>query len=237
MMENRKQPATALSNYQDRERQNKDGSGKNTGHQYAPELSTYILMTGKIVMGVTSESGNANATLDANVQYEIHLGDFGSDVNDFNILRNHHYVYKIYISGADDIKTEVVVGTENEPGATGRVVVAEEKIFDSDCHYSTQVISFHANLIDPSQISWYVETPFNPNGAGPDEGLELSDIDYKWVEYHVNDMTGGRYSENRVEYKPRNWPGYVDLGIPISVQNIFLIFTKFLVFIKHCENP
>ena len=242
MMENRKAPyarsgGDALPspfNYSHRELEIKDGAGLNQGWRYASEYSTYIVMTGKIVMGVTSGS-NANATLDANVKYKIHLGNFASDNADFNILRNH--TYKIYINGSDDIKTEVETGTENEPGATGRVVVAEEEVFDSDCHYSTQVISFHANLIDPSQISWYVETPFNPEGAGPNDGLELSDIDYKWVEFHVNSIGGdGKYSENRVLYEPHDWERYDELGIAPGTKGHTMYVNELVEYIKHQKS-
>lgn len=243
MMENRKAPyarsGDALPspfNYAHRELEIKDGAGLNQGWRYASEYSTYIVMTGKIVMGVTSGS-NANATLDANVKYKIHLGNFASDNADFNILRNHNYTYKIYINGSDDIKTEVETGTENEPGATGRVVVAEEEVFDSDCHYSTQVISFHANLIDPSQISWYVETPFNPEGAGPNDGLELSDIDYKWVEFHVNSLGGdGKYSENRVLYEPHDWERYDELGIAPGTKGHTMYVNELVEYIKHQKS-
>ena len=243
MMENRKAPyarsGDALPspfNYSHRELEIKDGAGLNQGWRYASEYSTYIVMTGKIVMGVTSGS-NANATLDANVKYKIHLGNFASDNADFNILRNHNYTYKIYINGSDDIKTEVETGTENEPGATGRVVVAEEEVFDSDCHYSTQVISFHANLIDPSQISWYVETPFNPEGAGPNDGLELSDIDYKWVEFHVNSIGGdGKYSENRVLYEPHDWERYDELGIAPGTKGHTMYVNELVEYIKHQKS-
>ena len=124
MMENRKapygrsgDPLPSPFNYSHRELEIKDGTGLNQGWRYASEYSTYIVMTGKIVMGVTSGS-NANATLDANVKYKIHLGNFASDNADFNILRNHNYTYKIYINGSDDIKTEVETGTENA-GETG----------------------------------------------------------------------------------------------------------------------
>ena len=243
MMENRKAPyarsGDALPspfNYSHRELEIKDGAGLNQGWRYASEYSTYIVMTGKIVMGVTSGS-NANATLDANVKYKIHLGNFASDNADFNILRNHNYTYKIYINGSDDIKTEVETGTENEPGATGRVVVAEEEVFDSDCHYSTQVISFHANLIDPSQISWYVETPFNPEGAGPNDGLELSDIDYKWVEFHVNSLGGdGKYSPNRVLYEPHDWEKYDELGIAPGTKGHTMYVNELVEYIKHQKS-
>lgn len=240
MMENRKAPYARSGDtlpspftYADREREIKDGTGHNQGFRYADERSTYIVMTGKIVMGVTSGS-NTNATLDANVQYKIHLGDFSSDNADFNILRNHNYLYRIYINGSEDIKTEVLTGTENEPGATGRVVVAEEEVFDSDCHYSTQVISFHASLIDPSQISWYVETPFNPEGAGPDDGLELSDIDYRWVEFHVNDLQNdGKYSQKRVLYQPHDWERYDELGIAPGTKGHTMYVNELVEYIKH----
>jgi hypothetical protein len=243
MMENRKAPYARSGDtlpspftYADREREIKDGSGHNQGFRYADDRSTYVVMTGKIVMGVTSGS-NANATLDANVKYKIHLGNFASDNADFDVLRNHNYTYKIYVNGSDDIKTEVLLGTENEPGATGRVVVAEEDIFDSDCHYSTQVISFHAGLINPGQISWYVETPFNPEGAGPDDGLELSDIDYKWVEFHVNSMGGdGKYSEKRVRYEPHDWEKYDELGIAPGTKGHTMYVNELVEYLKHQKS-
>ena len=218
MMENRKSPLTPPGGwtgdtYKYREMQDKDPvDGSNGGFTYADPLSTYVIITGKIVMGTTVGT-NTNATLDANLRYKIHLGDFSSSNGDFNTLRNHSYVYNIYIRSAEDIKTEVESGntpTEDEPGATGRVVVAQEEVFNSDCHYSTHVISFHAKYMDAGNISWYVETPFNPEGIGPDDGVDLTQIDYKWVEFHVNakDGSGNYFSQQRVAYKPHNWPGY-----------------------------
>lgn len=221
MMENRHAPASGITEYADRERRAKPDSYTlgtffdNGDYLYTDPLSAYVVLTGKIVMGV-SASGNDNATLDANVRYEIHLGNFTSDVTDFNTNRNYNYVYNIEIGGAEDIKAEVEAFrtgalTEPEPGATGRVVVALEEVFDSDCHYSTQVISFHANYMDPENISWYVETPFNPDGVGGTDVAEgraiLSQIDYKWVEFFVNekDETGSYYSDRRAIYKPHDY--------------------------------
>jgi hypothetical protein len=221
MMENRHAPASGISTYADRERREKPASYTtgtffdNGDYVYTDPLSAYVVLTGKIVMGI-SASGNDNATLDANVRYEIHLGNFTSDVADFNTNRNYNYVYNIYIGGAEDIKAEVEAFstgalTEPEPGATGRVVVALEEVFDSDCHYSTQVISFHANYMDPENISWYVETPFNPDGVGGNDVAAgtaiLSQIDYKWVEFFVNkkDSNGSYYSDKRTIYKPHDY--------------------------------
>ncbi|MBR5924675.1 MAG: DUF4906 domain-containing protein [Bacteroidales bacterium] len=222
MMENRHAPAPGISGYADRERQAKNDQTTHSGYctttngnfVYANQYSTYVVITGKLVMK-TSASGNDNATLDATVRYVIHLGDFDDDWTDFNTERNHCYEYTININGAEDIRTEVEnndggAGSydEPEPGATGRVVVALEKFFDSDCHYSTQVISFHEGYMDPENISWYVETPFNPDGIGPEDvGDNLSQIDYKWVEFRLNsiDPSTGKYTDNRVRYKPYNY--------------------------------
>ena len=222
MMENRHAPSPGITTYADREKREKPdpytpGTYFDNGdYVYTNPLSAYVVITGKLVMG-TSASGNDNATLDANVRYEIHLGDFTSYVTDFNTERNHNYVYNIFIGGAEDIKAEVeAFNTANplnepEPGATGRVVVALEQVFNSDCHYSTQVISFHAKYMDPDRISWYVETPFNPEGVGgtdvTDGNARMEQIDYKWVEFLVNEKNAGGsyYSDKRAIYKPHEY--------------------------------
>lgn len=233
MMENRKEPASGITEYAHREKQDKNNVNDHGGSYYtatngeftyANPLSAYVVLTGKIVMGYDAgEGSNRNATLDANVRYVIHLGNFTSDVTDFDINRNYNYVYNIFISGANDIAAEVMANDgsagsldENEPGASGRVVMALEEIYDSDCHYSTQVISFHAAYMDEQKISWYVETPFNPDGIGPKDEhgnlIDLSMIDYKWVEFHVNDKdNSGMYSDKRVDYHPHDWQGYSEI--------------------------
>lgn len=232
MMENRKAPLSSFSGYSGREKRVKNDvvnhsdsyyTCTNGDFEYADPHSAYVVMTGKIVMGydASAEGMNPDATLDANVTYVIHLGDFYTDVQDFNTKRNYNYIYNIYINGASDIKAEVDANdgsasslNEPEPGASGRVVVAMEEIFDSDCHYSTQVISFHAAYMDPQKISWYVESPFNPDGIGPPPGqeIDMTKVDYKWVEFHVNEKgSDGKYSNNRVLYHPHDWSGYSEI--------------------------
>ena len=214
MMENRYAPSANPSGawtYADREKQ-VAGTGSNRAFAYANPFSTYVVLTGKLVMKTTT-SETTNATLDATVKYKIHLGNFNLSnegaYDNFQTLRNHNYVYTVYINGAEDIKVEADGGAENEPGATGSVVVANETVFTSDCHYSTQVISFHADYLDPEHISWYVETPFNPEGIGPnDVENDLSRVDYKWVEFRLNEKENGVYTDKRVLYKPHDyaWP-------------------------------
>jgi hypothetical protein len=238
MMENRKAPLLAFpqNKYAYREMRAKNDvedhgsyyTCTNGDFIYADPHSTYVVITGKIVMGTSVTVGegsnaqtNDNATLDADVTYVIHLGDFQTNVQDFNTKRNYNYIYNIFINGAEDIKAEVEANNgsassldEPEPGASGRVVVAMEEIFDSDCHYSTQVISFHAAYMDPNKISWYVESPFNPDGIGPPprQEIDMTKVDYKWVEFRVNEKgPDGLYSNNRVEYKPHDWSGFAQI--------------------------
>ena len=251
MMENRHEPSDGITTYADREKRAKPDDYHlgdffdNGDYVYTDPLSAYVVITGKIVMG-TSTTAKPDATLDANVRYLIHLGNFREGhFNDFDTKRNYNYVYNITIGGAEDIKAEVEAFnsgqlTEPEPGATGRVVVALEKVFDSDCHYSTQVISFHAKYMDPNNISWYVETPFNPEGVGGTDVSEgralMSQIDYKWVEFFVNetDDSGNYYSEQRATYKPHDYP-FVDINgnaIPAGDKRRTMYVDELVTYLK-----
>ena len=211
MMENRKAPAAEPAAWTFAHRDQKDHA---TGEfVYANALSTYVVITGRVEMDATVGT-NTEAVLSGDVRYVIHLGDFSGDkFSDFNIFRNHVYTYNISIKGVDDIVAEVETGVENEPGATGKVVVAKEDVFLCDAHYCSHVITFHEKNIDEDEVTWYVETPFNPNGATPyvlTDGTELSsEIDCKWVEFRVNEPhydSEGHFtywSDERQIYKPR----------------------------------
>lgn len=224
MMENRKNPSSGMSGYADREKQ-VSGTDPKRAFTYANQYSTYVILTGKLTMDNITNGGNANATLEATVKYKIHLGDFTSDFKDFYTERNHNYIYNISIYGVDDIRAEVISGTENEPGATGTVLVADEKIYTSDCHYSTQVISFHANnLSDSDNITWYVETPFNPDGIQyRDNPSNLGSIDYKWIEFRLNDKENGLYNQKRQLYYPHDydWDTYAP-DIPDDKKTMYV---------------
>lgn len=212
MMENRKAPKAAPAGawtFQDRDRKDHESGEFN----YADERSTYVVITGRLEMYFTTQT-TSEAVLSAKVRYVIHLGDFsGNQFSDFNIFRNHSYTYNVTINGVSDIQTEVNTDVENEPGATGKVIVAKENVFLCDAHYCSQVITFHEKNIDDTEVTWYVETPFNPNGAKPyilDDGTELSsEIDCKWVEFRINnphyDDNGNftYWSDERQLYKPR----------------------------------
>lgn len=242
MMENRKAPRAAPAGgwtYQDRERQVKnldtDRSafpGLTVGDfKYAPERGTYVIITGQVTLHNQTYQPTPNtdptnaATLSANVRYVVHLGDFSDGrYDDFNIFRNHTYTYDLAILSVDKIRVEVenngspeTSWNEPEPSATGRVTVAMEEVFPCDAHYSSHIIRFHANFIDPDQVTWKVQTPFNPSGAEPEVTVDAhgvvkdntAGIDFEWVEFRKNweeneeEANGGHFFiGKRSLYKP-----------------------------------
>ena len=222
MMENRFAPLAEPRTYEDRDRQQKlnevdrgpFSKVDNGPFIYADPRSAYVIIHGNLQMDASHV--DANGTLSADVQYIIHLGDFTKSVSDFNIYRNHNYIFNISIYGVNDIVAEVDANydpdptqrlNEPEPGATGKVVVALEEVYTCDSHYTSHVVSFHANTLDTENVTWYVETPFNPEGASPTviDGYEYTEgVDYEWVEFRVNEMgSDGLYKQNRQIYKPR----------------------------------
>lgn len=241
MLENRRTPTDPGRAwvYSDRDRKEKTASGLNEDHfLYADDQSTYVVI--KVQLWMTKSDASA-PTVSATADYMIHLGDFTNrGLNDFDTFRNHAYTYIITIDNVNDIKAEVIPDDPNasyyvqeaEPGATGKVVVALEEIFQCDAHYASHVINFHTTSIDPNAITWYVETPFNRGGAYPavdsennpilnDAGepkpkdaddTEFGKLDYKWVDFRVNrqvnrqeNPTGWQYNDLRRLYKPRNY--------------------------------
>lgn len=191
---------------------------KNGPFTYAPEYAPYVVITGRVVMDNVTYGSTEGATLSGDVKYVIHLGDFSGDkFGDFNVFRNHTYVYDVLISDVNDIRVEVNNNNddnpdnnlyEQEPGASGSVSVSLEEIYTSDAHYSSHVVTFHAKNIDADRVTWVVETPFNPSGASPvvlADGTEnTSGIDFEWVEFRVNDKdeSGNYYDQQRQVYKP-----------------------------------
>lgn len=132
----------------------------------------------------------AKRTRTANVTYKIHLGyvgggnqkrttdavptsvssidDFLSKVNDYNILRNHHYTYDIQISGVNNIKVEAtredggnIYEQEKQTGAEGTVVESQH-LFKLDAHYETRNLTFDFQRMpqDATGYGFELSTPY-----------------------------------------------------------------------------
>ena len=241
MMENRQTPKKKeLASYQDRSRTQKLASGLNEKctvtysldgqeisrdmrmFEYANDFSTYVVVTGYVEMELVDDK--AGKVLGGDVQYIIHLGDWGKDIANFNTERNTSYTYTVTVNSVNNIRVEVETSKgavsdvkENQPGASGHVSIAKEEIALCDCHYVSKTISFHlTNFFNNSDISkdncivdeltWAVKTPFGEGEPITEGGVDVtSGLDYKWVHFRLNkkDANGKYYSDKRRKYTPK----------------------------------
>ena len=246
MIENRETPKKSVEgNYHLRDRRTKDsltGEYLKGGDmwEYAPEDATYLEIKGEVVMDVDVRAEAGAQTLTADVTYYIHLGDFASDRDNYSICRNTIYTYNITIKGVRNIELEVTTSAagdpskveENESGATGMVYIAREDLYTFDAHYGQRVFEFDAAYVIPSEVTWYVKTPFSegvPEKVGDSE--VTANLDYKWVQFMVNETAGpsaGQVVPNLADqkvYSDKNqaYPGDENVNLMNIVE-----FTEFI---------
>ncbi|WP_370862612.1 fimbrial protein [Parabacteroides faecis] len=188
MYENRKEALQTPTDYNDRERQRKE-DGLNKEFIYADPYATYVILTGDYSDG---------ANISASVQYTIHLGFVNDNPSDFFSLRNTIYTYKVTVVGVHNIIVEVESSQpdkkfeENQPGAEGSVVVAEQSI-SVDAHYEAKNVVFKKK--DLSNLSVFVSTEFNKDGkyaidATTGEVTSVNFTDFKWVKFVKRTKSG-----------------------------------------------
>lgn len=245
MMENRQVPkitdeANYKAGYHDRSRALKTSGGLNDKcpvsytvngvehsrdirmFEYANDFSTYVVVTGYVEMEL--KNNDAGNVLGGDVEYLIHLGDWGKSIDNYNIERNTSYTYTVTINSVDNIILEVETSKngaelkEEQPGATGQVTIAKEEIALCDCHYVSKTISFRLSnffrngmvesdkcIVD--ELTWSVKTPFGEGEPSNTGDMDFSsDLDYKWVHFRLNRKgKDGKYLETRRKYTPREF--------------------------------
>ncbi len=217
LLENALKPKKTPTQYSDRERQVKDSEGMNGEWEYANNNSTYVVLTGRLTMNtdyaISDSEVKNGCTLSAEVRYVVHLGDFShTGPADFSTERNTAYTYTITVNGVNDIRVEVdssnddIEGvTENAPGATGEVTIALQEIFDCDAHYETHVMSFDQKYVKADDVTWYVRTPFSEGKPTVINGTDVTTgLDFKWVEFRLNEKWSNTYSTERMLYIPHS---------------------------------
>lgn len=175
--------------------------------KHAPEYGTYIVIEGEVVMDVDVSSEAKDQQLSADVRYIVHLGDFASDKDNYDVLRNTFYTYNITIKGVNNIELEVETSNPSAPGdvqekdsgAMGQVNIAKESIYTFDAHYGQRVFCFDSEAVEDENVSWFVRTPFGLEGIPPKiDGVDVpTGYDYKWVHFLVNDPADGDIRNNR----------------------------------------
>lgn len=220
-------PGIDLYHLRDKRLRNADGTyAAEDGDmwEYAPEKGTYVEIKGEVKMKHYLTNGELDKfhIVYSDVVYYIHLGDFGSStstdpnrLNDYKVDRNTHYTYTVDIMGVNSIAVEsqrdmqgYSKTNEIQSGAKGDLYAAPlSNNYTFDAHYGQRVFELKYTdfsiFEDPSQLSWYVSTPFGrkgmPDRVGENQVEVPNGLDYKWVRFHIN--TG----PNRNYNYP--WPG------------------------------
>ena len=147
--ENLQSSSETITQWKDRETNSYDSETGKKSFDNAPLNAAYLEIQG------TYEDENTNTS--AEVTYTIHLGHFNaSKLNDFNVIRNNHYIYTVTINGVEDIKVEATTtsdsNTSNDvdnPYAEGLVIeVGGGQHYSVDAHYEARVMKFTRSSIE-----------------------------------------------------------------------------------------
>ena len=155
-------------------------------------------------------SGNVTA----NVSYTIHFGDFSSSgsLENFQVVRNHAYIYHVTVNGGNDIEVEAKKEGDN-PYAEGLIIETDGTgiAYDVDAHYEARVMSFTKSSIaalkdvneDKPGYFLNVKTPFGETretvyvkddgvynisgetlcGINDVSSLFKGEVDYQWMKF------------------------------------------------------
>lgn len=160
MPENVQAAGTNISGYNDRDKwdvktSTSGASPENKKWVHAPLNSTFVVISGTYEGKATIEN-NSGQSVTADVEYTIHLGDFGKscDTNrnfgDFSVVRNNSYTYKVKVLGVDNIVVEAL--REDDPyqnGAEGSVYDKAHTLYsyNLDAHYEQVYLEYNLSEI------------------------------------------------------------------------------------------
>lgn len=143
----------ASSDYNSREEwngnENSGASAENKTWTNAPQNSTFVVISGTF-------EGDATNPVTANVEYTIHLGNFGKsgdasrNYGDFSVMRNYSYTYSVSVLDVKNIivEAERTGGEDYQNGAEGSVYdqSSTEYSYNLDAHYEQVYLEY--NLSD-----------------------------------------------------------------------------------------
>lgn len=153
------QATGASSDYNSREKwngnENSGASAENKKWTNAPQNSTFVVISGTF-------EGDATNPVTANVEYTIHLGNFGKsgdtsrNYGDFSVMRNYSYTYSVSVLDVNNIIVEAErTGGDYQNGAEGSVYdqSSTEYSYNLDAHYEQVYLEYNlsdiANSLGP----------------------------------------------------------------------------------------
>lgn len=125
----------------------------------APQTSTFVVISGTYSGNSTvndnGTEGSGNHAVTGDVQYTIHLGNFGKSTDtkrnfgDFSIERNCSYTYNMSVTGVNKIVVEALTDKEYQPGAEGQIFTYDGSTYsyELDAHYEQLFLEYNLSSI------------------------------------------------------------------------------------------
>lgn len=143
----------AINDYNDRDAW-EGGTGLSASEKKwknAPPTSTFVVISGSY----TEVDANGSTIYTGNVQYTIHLGDFGEasdskrNFGNFSIERNCSYTYNVSVEGVDNIVVEAKKEGNGQNGAEGQIYSYEGTTYayNLDAHYEQVYLEYNLSSI------------------------------------------------------------------------------------------
>lgn len=183
-----------VADYADEIKNNTDASGTDPKFKtlYAPENASFIILTG-VIRDKNTQNVNSFA-------YKIALG--ADNATDYNIERNHNYVYNIKINGLtyDDITVDAFDSRVHKAYA---LQISAPYSQQMDAHYDKRYLDI---LASPGDL----ELQFYPTQADAEAGtnpirdkdwIVLSEMDTYNIDIDSEESTSKNYTFKDVEHK------------------------------------
>lgn len=169
---------------------------------YAPDNATFVEITGHLEYTRYNKENSSNEYVDADVVYLVHLGETGQStdmndetkVNNYDVRRNVHYVYKVTIQGVNSMIVEVEDNIDSRPGNEGDLSISTNRKVAFDSHYGRAF--FQISNQNLKEASWSAESAIWGRTAIEDDGMISSPYDYKWMLFAINSEFGASNESN-----------------------------------------
>lgn len=184
-----------VADYADEIKNNTDASGTDPKFKtlYAPENASFIILTG-VIRDKNTQNVNSFA-------YKIALG--ADNATDYNIERNHNYVYNIKINGLtyDDITVDAFDSRVHKAYA---LQISAPYSQQMDAHYDKRYLDILASPGD-LELQFYPTQADAEAGTNPitnnDYWIVLSEMDTYNIDIDPAESTKKTYKFNDVEHK------------------------------------
>lgn len=183
-----------VGDYADEIKNQTDGTGTDPKFKtlYAPANASFIILTG-VIRDKNTQNVNSFA-------YKIALG--ADNATDYNILRNHNYVYNIKINGLtyDDITVDAFDSRVHKAYA---LQISAPYSQQMDAHYDKRYLDILASPGD-LELQFYptqADAEAGTNAITDKEWIVLSEMDTYNIDIDENESTNKTYKFNDVEHK------------------------------------